>query len=136
MYGFCCEVKHDTWRNIQANGEFVVNLVGEDFGPLMKPLSRDLPYEQSEITECGLTEVPSKKVKPPRIGEAYGWMECRMVSHQELSPRAVWIFGEVLVSEIREDALDGVVDVENVKPLNHISGDTFVVEMKRTKYIR
>ena len=32
MYGFCCEVEHDTWRNIRANGEFVVNLVGASFG--------------------------------------------------------------------------------------------------------
>ncbi|MBT3285578.1 flavin reductase family protein [Candidatus Bathyarchaeota archaeon] len=136
MYGFCCEVEHDTWRNIQANGEFVVNLVGEDFGPLMEPLSRDLPYEQSEILENGLTEVPSKKVKPPRIGEAYGWIECSLKSYEELSQRAVWVFGEVLVSEIREDALDDVVDVEKVKPLNHISSETFVVEMKRTKYAR
>jgi len=77
MYGFCCEVEHDTWRNIRANGEFVVNLVGASFGNLMEPLSRDLPYGESEILECGLTEVPSKRVKPPRIGEAYGWMECR-----------------------------------------------------------
>jgi flavin reductase (DIM6/NTAB) family NADH-FMN oxidoreductase RutF len=136
MYGFCCEVEHDTWRNIRANGEFVVNLVGASFGDLMEPLSRGLPYEQSEILECGLTEGASKKVKPPRIEEAYGWMECRMTSYEELSPRAVWIFGEVLVSEIREDALDEGVNVEKVKPLNHISGETFVVEMKRVKYGR
>jgi len=43
-YGFCCEVEHDTLRNIRENNEFVVNLVGEDFGPLMKDLARDLPY--------------------------------------------------------------------------------------------
>ncbi len=90
----------------------------------------------SETAEFGLTEVPSKVVKPPRIGEAYGWMECRMVSHEELSPRVVWIFGEVLVSEIKRDALDEVVDVEKVRPLNHISGEYFVVEMRRTKYKR
>lgn len=136
MYGFCCEIKHDTWRNIKANGEFVVNLVGEDFGPLMEPLSRDLPYEVSEITEFGLTAAPSKMVKPPRIGEAYGWMECKMTSYSEISPRVVWVFGEVLVSEIRADALDEVVDVEKVKPLNHIAGEHFIVEMKRTKYKR
>ncbi len=136
MYGFCCEVEHDTWRNIRSNGEFVVNLVGEDFGELMEPLSRDLPYETSEITEFGLTETASKVVKPPRIGEAYGWIECKMTSYEELSPRVVWIFGEVLVSEIKKNAFNDVVDVEKVKPLNHISGEHFVVEMKRTKYKR
>lgn len=136
MYGFCCEVEHDTWRNIQANSEFVVNLVGERFGDLMEPMARDLPYEKSEILEFGLTEVESKTVKPPRVGEAYGWIECRMTSYEELSPRAVWIFGEILVAEIREDAFDEVVDVESVKPLNHISGEHFVVEAKRIKYAR
>jgi flavin reductase (DIM6/NTAB) family NADH-FMN oxidoreductase RutF len=90
MYGFCSEVEHDTWRNIKANEEFVVNLVGESFGPLMEPLSRDLPYEISEIVEFGLSKVPSKMVEASRIGEAYGWMECRMSSFEELSPRAVW----------------------------------------------
>ena len=136
MYGFCCEVEHDTWMNIKANGEFVVNLVGDSFGELLEPLSRDLPYEVSEITEFGLSEVPSKTVKPPRIREAYGWMECRLSSFEELSTRAVWVFGEVLCSEIRKDAFDGVVDVENVKPLNHISGEIFVVDMKKTRYKR
>lgn len=136
MYGFCCEIEHDTWRNIQANGEFVVNLVDESFGKLMEPLSRDLPYEVSEITEFGLSEVPSKTVKPPRVGEAYGWIECKLSSFENLSSRAVWVFGEILCSEIRKDAFDGVVDVERVKPLNHISGEIFVVEMKRTKYTR
>ena len=63
-------------------------------------------------------------------------MECSMTSYEELSPRAVCIFGEVLVSEIKKDAMDEVVDVEKVKPLNHISGKTFVVDVKRTKYAR
>jgi flavin reductase (DIM6/NTAB) family NADH-FMN oxidoreductase RutF len=31
MYGFCCEVEHDTWRNIKENKEFVINLVDESF---------------------------------------------------------------------------------------------------------
>jgi flavin reductase (DIM6/NTAB) family NADH-FMN oxidoreductase RutF len=136
MYGFCCEIQHDTWKNIQANKEFVVNLVGEDFGELMEPLSRDLPYEVSEIKEFGLTEVPSNIIEPPRIGEAYGWMECRMTSFSEISDRVVWIFAEVLQAEIKKEALDEVVNVESVKPLNHISGEYFVVDMKRTRYTR
>ena len=135
-YGFCCEVEHDTWRNIQENKEFVVNLVDESFGELMEPLSRDLPYEVSEIIEFGLTEVSSKTVKPPRIKEAYGWIECRMTSYTKLSERAVWIFGEVLSSEIRRDAYDGVVDVEKVKPLNHIWAEEFAIILKRKKYNR
>ena len=46
------------------------------------------------------------------------------------------MFGEVLCSEIKVEAFDGVVDVEKVKSLNHISGEVFVVDMKQTKYKR
>lgn len=36
--------------------------------------------------------------------------------------------------EVRDETFDGVVDVESVKPLNHIWGDAFVTEMKRTRF--
>lgn len=136
MYGFCCEVEHDTWRNIQENEEFVVNLVDESFGELMEPLARDLPYEISEIAESGLNETPSKFVRPPRIKEAYGWIECKMIKHVKLSDKIVWIFGEVLISEIKRNAFDKVVDVELVKPLNHIWGQEFVIGLRRVHYKR
>ena len=136
MYGFCCEVEHDTLRNIRLNGEFVVNLVGEEFGPLMRSLARDLPYGVSEISGSSLSEVPSKKVRPPRIEEAYAWIECRLSKIVELSSHVVWVFGEVLVSEVKSDMFDLVVDVEKVKPLNHIWGEDYVVGGKRVKYVR
>lgn len=136
MYGFCCEVEHDTLRNIKENKEFVVNLVDETFGPRMKNLARDLPYGVSEITESGLTETPSKCVKPPRILESYAWIECKHKSLVELSPRVVWVFGEVLVSEIKEEAYDNVVNVEQVGPLQHIWGEDYVVRGSRKKYTR
>jgi flavin reductase (DIM6/NTAB) family NADH-FMN oxidoreductase RutF len=135
-YGFCCEVEHYTLRNIQENNEFVVNLVDESFGPLMKDLARDLPYGVSEITESGLNETPSKKVKPPRISEAYGWIECQMTKIVDLSPRAVWIFGEILLSETKQMAFDNVVRVEYIKPLHHIWGEDYVVGGIRKKFKR
>jgi flavin reductase (DIM6/NTAB) family NADH-FMN oxidoreductase RutF len=136
LFGFCCEVEHDTWRNIQENREFVVNLVGADFGPIIEVMERDFPYEVSEINECGLTELESNHVGPPRIREAYGWFECRMSQYVSLSDRAVWVIGEVLEAEIKDEALDIVVSVEKVKPLSHIWGEHFVTEMMRTRLKR
>jgi flavin reductase (DIM6/NTAB) family NADH-FMN oxidoreductase RutF len=138
LFGFSCEVEHDTWRNIQQNGEFVVNLVGQEFGPLMEMLETHYPYEVSEIEKCGLTTANSSKVKPPRIAEAYGWIECRMREHTELSERSVWIIGEVLDSDAKEDLYDAgknVIDVGKVKPLNHIWGDIFT-EMTEIRFKR
>jgi flavin reductase (DIM6/NTAB) family NADH-FMN oxidoreductase RutF len=136
LFGFESNVNHDTWRNVRENGEFVVNLVGADFGPLMEIMERDFPYEVSEIEKCGLTEVEANYIRPPRIKEAFGWIECRMTQYVTLSERAVWVIGEILDVEVKDEALDDVLDVEKVKPLNHIWGEYYVTEMKRTKYNR
>jgi len=136
LYGFCSAVEHDTWRNIQLNGEFVVNLVGEEFGPLMEDMERDWPYEVSEIDMCGLTEAKAARVEPPRIAEAYGWIECRMRSHVPLSERSVWVVGEVLESDARGEMFRDVIDVELAKPLLHIWGDAFVTDLKQKRFKR
>ncbi|NOZ59595.1 MAG: flavin reductase family protein [Euryarchaeota archaeon] len=121
---------HDTWRNIRETREFVVNFVGEELGEKMHILERDYPYEVSEIKEAGLTEVPSKKVKAPRIGEAYAWLECSLYDAKELGDH-VLIAGEVLLAEVRDECYDRVVDVARAKPLLHISGEYFGVPLAR-----
>ncbi len=83
-----------------------------------------------------MTETKANHVKPPRIQEAYGWLECRMTQHVSLSERSVWIIGKVLEAEVKDDVFDGVVDVEKAKPLNHIWGEAFVTEMRRTTFKR
>jgi flavin reductase (DIM6/NTAB) family NADH-FMN oxidoreductase RutF len=141
LFGFESNVNHDTWRNVKENGEFVVNLVGEEFGPLMEVMEKDLPYEVSEIEECGLSEVKANHVKPPRIKEAFGWIECRMTQYIYLqqgdrTAQRVWVIGEILEVDVKDEALDEVLDVEKIKPLNHIWGKYFVTEMRRTKFKR
>jgi flavin reductase (DIM6/NTAB) family NADH-FMN oxidoreductase RutF len=139
QYGFCCEVEHDTWRNIEQTPEFVVNLVGEQLGSLIDRLAHDYPYEVCEIDECGLTQAKSLKVKPPRIAEAYGWIECRMRDHVRLSDHHVWIISDVLASDIKDEVNNessDVVDVEKAKPLSHIWLEDFAVAMKITRFKR
>jgi flavin reductase (DIM6/NTAB) family NADH-FMN oxidoreductase RutF len=136
LFGFNSSLSHDTWRNIEENEEFVVNLVGEEFGPLMEIMEKDFPYEVSEIKECGLTEVEASHVKPPRIKEAYAWFECAMIQHVHISIRSVWIIGEILEVEVKDEVFKNVVNVEKAKPLNHVWGETFVTDMKLTKFKR
>lgn len=135
LFGFSCNPKHDTWRNIRKNGEFVVNLVGEDFGPLMHILERDFPYEVSEIEKAHLTEMKPVKVKPPRIKEAFGWFECKMEEHFQIADH-IWVVGKVLAIEVKDDYMEEVINVEEAKPLNHIFGEYFVTEMKKSKFKR
>ena len=134
-FGFSCNYKHDTWRNIKESKEFVVNFVGDNFGPLMHILERDFPHEVSEIEKANLTELKSKRVKPPRIKEAFAWLECEMINQLDLSDH-VWIVGKILEAEVKAGCMEEVVNVDEVKPLNHVYGEFFVTEMKIRKFKR
>jgi len=135
LFGFSCNPKHDTWRNIRSNREFVANLVGEDFGPLMHILEQDFPYEVNEIEKADLTEMRSVKIKPPRIKEAFGWLECRMEKHFRIADH-IWIVGKILAIEVKDGYMEEVINVKKAKPLNHIHGEYFVTEMEKRKFKR
>ena len=89
-----------------------------------------------EIEECGLTEIKANHISPPRIQEAFGWLECRMTDYISLFERNIWIIGELLEAEVKDEAFDEVVNVTKAKPLNHIWGEAFVKDMKITKFKR
>ncbi|NOZ83004.1 MAG: flavin reductase family protein [Euryarchaeota archaeon] len=133
IFAIASQPSHDTWRNIRETGEFVVNFVGEELGEKMHILEQDFPYEVSEIEKAGLTEMPSKKVKAPRIAEAYAWLECRL-EHSVTLGDHVLIAGRVLHAEVKDECMQDVVDVSSAKPLLHISGSAFAVpELRRFK---
>ncbi len=135
IFSFSCNPAHDTWRNIRENKEFVVNIVGEDFGPLMRILEKDFPYEVSEIKEAGLTEMKSNHVQPPRIKEANAWLECKMIHSVELGDH-ILIAGEVLEAEVKDEFFDKIIMLEKAKPLSHVSGSSFGTSSKEVTFER
>ena len=135
LFSFSCNPAHDTWRNVEESREFVANIVGEDFGPLLQILEKDFPYEVSEIKEAGLTEVPSNHIKPPRIKEAYAWLECKVMHTVELGDH-VFIAGEVLEAEIKDEFIDKTVILDKARPLSHIAGPYFGTGSKSVDFKR
>jgi flavin reductase (DIM6/NTAB) family NADH-FMN oxidoreductase RutF len=74
----------DTRRNIRDTGQFVVNLVSEDIAEAMNITAIEFEAEADEISESGLTTIPSVRVKPPRIAESPVSMECELMQIVEL----------------------------------------------------
>jgi hypothetical protein len=59
-----------------------------------------------------------------------------MKDHLILSDRNVRVIGEVHEAEVKDATVSNVVNVEEVKPLNHIRGEIFVTQMLRTRFKR
>jgi flavin reductase (DIM6/NTAB) family NADH-FMN oxidoreductase RutF len=97
---------HDTLRNIRNTREFVVNVMGKPaFRDAMK-CARAYPPEVNELEEAGLETVSSKRVTPPRIKAAIGWIEATL-DKEVTSDQYALIVGQVLCSEVNDLYLDG-----------------------------
>ena len=57
----------DTLINIKDNGQFVVNLSPENLMDEMVASAADLPHGESEFDFAHIQQVPSTRVKPPRV---------------------------------------------------------------------
>ena len=116
----------DTRRNIEATGEFVVNILGEAVGAKMVRSSIDHPYGVSEFDEVGITPVASERVAPPRIGECRVALECKLDRVLEIGGSGV-VFGEVLLFHVDDDLIDddGVIDPVKLNPLGRLGGSNY-----------
>ncbi|MGB7741920.1 MAG: flavin reductase family protein, partial [Terracidiphilus sp.] len=89
----------DTLRNVEATGEFVVNVVSEEFAAQMNATAAEVPPEVDEFVLSGLTPLASDLVKPPRVAESKVQMECRLyqiVTVSEKPGGGILVLGEVL----------------------------------------
>lgn len=70
--------KKDTYFNLVATGECVIQAVTHDMVEQISLASAEYPSDVDEFVKCGLTPVPSEIVKPPRVQESPFQMECRV----------------------------------------------------------
>jgi flavin reductase (DIM6/NTAB) family NADH-FMN oxidoreductase RutF len=113
--------KH-TYENIRATGEFVVNLAAFDRALLEKACILGLPFGPgvNELEKAGLTALPARRVKPPRIQECHRHFECELVWMKEWVDR-VMIVGNVLAASVDADCVDerGYILWDRVKPVQY-----------------
>ena len=109
----------DTARNIQASGEFVVNLVTEDLFDAMNISAADFPPEQSELEAAQLHTAPSVYIKTPRVQEAQASLECKLFSAQPLGANTLFI-GEVVMFHVADHLLGPRLQVNNFAPIGRL----------------
>ena len=98
----------DTYVNIEATGEFVVNLVHFDIVHGMNAASAPHPSDVSEWEFTGLDPLPSERVKPDRVAQSLAHFECRhfqTVAHGTGPNSARYVIGEVLAIHIDESLM-------------------------------
>jgi flavin reductase (DIM6/NTAB) family NADH-FMN oxidoreductase RutF len=93
----------DTANNIQATGEFVVNLVPEALAEAMNVACVDAPPEVDELELVGLATAPSVKVRPPRIASSPVAFECRLHVSVPLAARHSIAIGRIVQAHVSDE---------------------------------
>lgn len=104
-----------TLRNIEATGEFVVNVVTRAMAERVNQASGDYADDVDEFDVAPFTREPSVLVRPPRVAESPAALECKLfqvVRHGSGAQAANYIIGEVVHVRIHDAALraDGLFD--------------------------
>ena len=125
-------LKH-TLKNIRRTSEFVVNLADEGTANAMHASSAELPETESEFVKTGLTPVPAKMVKHPRIGEAAASFECRVERRIEFGPEREMVVGEILLIHTREGIVDPATKriSEDYRPVGRLYASRYCTTRQR-----
>ena len=120
--------------NILETGEFVVNLVDEATANAMHISSYEIPAEESEFEQTGLTPAPALRVRHPRIAEAPISFECRVYKTLEITAQRVFVFGEIVLLHARDGIVDPAtkrVDEAHYKPIGRLYANRYCTTRQR-----
>lgn len=119
----------DTLANIEATGEFVVNIVVDEIAEAMNKTAAEYPADVSEFEIAGLTPAPSDRVKAPRVAESPVNMECRLVQVVPIGSgdhAHGLVIGEIIWMHVRDDIIDGHrINHQVLKPTGRLAGNMY-----------
>jgi flavin reductase (DIM6/NTAB) family NADH-FMN oxidoreductase RutF len=130
----------DTLNNIERAGDFVVNIVSEEFIAQVNMTSAEFPSEVDEFKVSGLTPVPSDLVKSPRVKESHVSMECRLFRIFEISNKPSGgsiVTGEIVRLHVDDAYIDDYrIDPGKLKAVGRMAGATYVRTADRFDLLR
>ena len=120
----------DTYENVKAVPECVINIVNYDIVEQMSLSSS--PYDKgvNEFTKAGLTPIESDLVKPFRVDESPVQFECKVIEVKELGDgggAGNLVICEVLKIHIDEKVLDDnqMIDQEKIDLVARMGGNWY-----------
>ena len=128
MLTFTSVGRKDTLRNIEATGEFVVNVTPERLFDAVNATGTSYPPDVGEFDAVGIERERSATVAPPRVAASPVAFECRL---HEVRPtgNCFVVVGLVLHAAIADSVAAGelpghpLVDIRALDPLSRLGGD-------------
>lgn len=121
----------DSRANIRETGQFVVNLVSEEFAEAMNVTAIDFDRGVNELAQAGLSIQPSVHIRPPHIVESPVAMECELIQIIDLGTESGLVLGRVLAMHVRDEAVIDAdkhyIDTPKLKLIGRMHGTGWYV---------
>ncbi|MCY0901412.1 MAG: flavin reductase family protein [Firmicutes bacterium] len=121
--------RKDTYMNIMATRQFVVNVVTDAIVAPMNETSPEFAPDVDEFAVSGLTPSPSVRVKPPLVKESPISLECELLQSVDIGEgpgSASLVVGKVVYIHVRDDLLDGLrIDTASLRPVARLAGHLY-----------
>lgn len=121
----------DSVANIEATGEFVVNLATWELRDAMNASSIAAPHGYDEFAHAGLAKAPAQVVKPSRVAQSPVQLECVLSQLVELEAPAPdrpnrMVIGRVVGIHIADRVIvNGLVDIARLDPITRLGYDQY-----------
>jgi flavin reductase (DIM6/NTAB) family NADH-FMN oxidoreductase RutF len=131
--------RKDSLNNVEATGDFTVNLAPEDLFEQVNLTGTDFPPHVSEADYCGVRLERGDVVESLRVADSPVAIECRLHSTVRLGDSTV-VFGRVVwISAWESVVRDGRPRIEHLRPLARLGGNEWstigeVKEIARIPY--
>jgi flavin reductase (DIM6/NTAB) family NADH-FMN oxidoreductase RutF len=113
----------DSLRNVEATGEFVVNLAPAWLFEQINATGTAFPPDQSEFDAVGIEREPSLLVSPARVARSPVALECVLHATSAIGISTV-VLGRVVNAAIDETVMrDGLPAIERLAPLARLGSN-------------
>lgn len=115
---FSVHPSRHTYGNILQVPEFVLNFPPHEIRDKVEKTGEEHDPLPDEVSEVGLTPIPSLKVRPPRVAECYSHLECEVVGVAEVGEYML-VIGKVVTASADSDKVDelGRFDKSKAHPI-------------------
>jgi len=125
--------KHFIYKAILETKDFVINIPSSDMAETCRKLGSVSGQKVDKFKEFRLTKEKSAKIKSPRLGQAIGILECKLLPEKLFLKKYNIVLGDVVYAEAEEDIFTDRWHPEKNGPriMHHLGGKIFSVPDKR-----
>lgn len=120
----------DTYNNVKAVPEVVINVVNYDMVHQMSLASSPFSPDVNEFEKAGFTAVASETVQPKRVGESPVQFECKVIEVKELGQNGG--AGNLVICEVQKIHIDenilnseGAIDQKEIDLVARMGGNWY-----------